>query len=124
MSKEVLYEMFFAKAPGHEKLRRTARGRLKHLLSEGWHEMAREQMGPDSIRVRFEREGVARPLPPLRTKPEPPPRRMGRGGPGGRGGFGGRGGPGGRGGGPGGRGTPGGRGGPPGAGQSQPPRQG
>jgi hypothetical protein len=101
--KEILHETFFTKAPGQEKLRKTARGRLKALLGQGWHEVARDELGPDSIRIRFEREGVTRPLPPLRTKPEPPPRREGRrGGP-----FGGRG-PGG----PGGRGGPRGRGGP------------
>src|ERR671919_740818 len=84
MGREVLYEMFYAKAPGQEKLRKTAQGRLNHLLSQGWHEMARETAGPDAFRIRFEREAGTRPLPPLRTKPEPPPRRTGRGGPGGR----------------------------------------
>jgi hypothetical protein len=122
MGKEVLFETFYATAPGQEKLRKTARGRLRHLLSQGWHEMSREPAGPDAFRIRFEREGVTRPLPPLRTKPEPPPRRTGRGGPGGR--FGGP--PGGRGGPPGGRGgPPGGRGGPPPSGGppgGQPPR--
>src|ERR671919_996571 len=106
MGREVLYEMFYAKAPGQEKLRKTAQGRLNHLLSRGWHEMARETAGPDAFRIRFEREGATRPLPPLRTKPEPPPRREGRRG--GPGGFGGRGGPGGRGAPGGGRGAPGG----------------
>ena len=123
MGKEVLYETFFTKAPGQEKLRKTAQGRVRQLLSQGWHEMAREPTGPDAYRIRFEREGATRPLPPLRTKPEPPPKRMGRGGPGGRfGGPGGRGGPpGGRGGPPGGRGgPPGGRGGPPGGGGRPP----
>jgi hypothetical protein len=92
MAKETLYETFFTKAPGQDTLRKTAQGRLKHLLSQGWHEMAREEVGPDSVRIRFERESGTRPLPPLRTKPEPPPRRTGRGGPPtGRGGPGGRG---------------------------------
>ena len=114
--KEVIYETFLTKAPGSEALRKTAMGRLKHLSREGWHEMERESVGMDSVRVRFEREAGTRPLPPLRTKPEPPPKRQGRGGfGGGRGGPGG--GPGGgRGGGYQGRGGPGGppgRGGPP-----------
>jgi hypothetical protein len=115
--KEVLFETFFTKAPGQEKLRKTAQGRLKDLLGKGWHEVTRESAGPDSIRIRFEREGGPRPLPPLRTKPEPPPRREGRrGGPGRFGGPGGRGAP---------RGAPGaprgGPGGPPGE-QGRPPR--
>jgi hypothetical protein len=119
--KEVLYETFYTRAPGSDALRKTATGRMKHLQREGWHEISREQKGMDSILIRFEREGATRPLPPLRTKPEPPPKRQGRGfgGPGGGGGrgFGGPGGGGGRGfGGPGGQrgGPPGQRGGPPG----------
>ena len=104
--KETLYETFYTKAPGSEKLRRTAEGRFRFLIREGWHEMERSPAGPDSVQIRFEREGATRPLEPLRKKPEPPPRRReGRGGDrGGRGGGfrGGGGGPrgGGRGGGP------------------------
>jgi hypothetical protein len=124
--KEVLYETFYTKAPGSESFRKSAAGRMKHLQHEGWHEVAREKKGMDSFLIRFEREGVTRPLPPLRTKPEPPPRRQGGrgfggggggrgfGGPGGGGGGRGFGGPGGqRGGPPGQRGGPPGRGGPP-----------
>ena len=108
MAKEVLYETFMTKAPGKDKLRKTAQGRLKHLLRQGWHEMAREELSPDAIRISLEREGGTRPLPRLRRKVEAPPRRRdGRGGPGGGGGPGGRGGPGG---------APG-RGGPPPAGR-------
>jgi hypothetical protein len=111
--REILFETFFTKAPGQDKLRKTAAGRLKALLRAGWHEMGRETLSADAIRVRFEREGAVKPQPPLRTKPEPPPKRERRGGFGGPGGRGG--GPGGRGGGPGGRGgAPGGRGGAPG----------
>jgi hypothetical protein len=90
--REVLYETFFTRAPGQDKLRKSASGRMKHLLREGWHEVSRQEAGPDSFTVRFEREGVTKPLPPLRTKPEPPPRRPPRGDR--RGGPGGRGGPG------------------------------
>ncbi|MGH2661197.1 MAG: hypothetical protein ACRDH8_00025 [Actinomycetota bacterium] len=123
--KEVLYETFYTKAPGQDRLRKTAAGRLKNLLRDGWHEVGREQVADDAYRIRFEREGVTRPLPPLRTKPEPPPRRRpgdrrGPGGPRGGGGYGGpRGGP--RGGGPpqGGRGP--GPGAPPGGPPSGPP---
>ena len=98
-SKETMYETFFTRAPGGDKLRKSADGRLRYLLREGWHEMAREQTGADTIRIRFERDGYTRPLPPLRRVPEPPPRRRPgerfgpggpRGGPGGpRGGQGG-----------------------------------
>lgn len=101
--KETLYETFYTKAPGSEKLRRTAEGRFRFLIRDGWHEMGRQLAGPDSVQIRFEREGATRPLEPLRKKPEPPPkRREGRGGDrGGRGGgFRGGGGRGGRGGGP------------------------
>ena len=79
--KEILHETFYLKAPGHEKLRKTAQGRLRHLLREGWHEMAREPVTAEAVRIRFEREGVTKPLEPLRKNVEPPPRRReGRGG--------------------------------------------
>jgi hypothetical protein len=109
--KEVLHERLYLKVPGTEKLRKTAAGRLKHMLMGGWRETERCQF-EDHITVRMERTGHT----PLMTKlPKPPkelPRSRGRGGPGGfggrggSGGFGGRGGPGGpptasRGGGPG-----------------------
>lgn len=89
-SKESMYETFFTRAPGSDKLRKSAQGRLRSLLREGWHELAREEAGADAVRIRFERDGATRPLPPLRRVPEPPPRRRPgeRGGPGGRGGFG------------------------------------
>lgn len=121
--KEVLYETFMTKAPGQEKLRKSAEARHRYLIREGWHEMERAQAGPDSFKIRFEREGATHKLDPLRKNVEPPPKREGRGdrrgGPGGRGGFGG-----GRGGFGGGRGGPGGgRGGPgaPGGPGGQPP---
>ena len=110
--KETLFETFYTKAPGSEALRKTAEGRLKSLLRDGWHEMERKTVGPDSVQVRFEREGVTKPLDPLRKNVEPPPKRRGRddrGGGRGGGGGGGRGG-GGRGGGPPGGGPPGGGG--------------
>lgn len=109
-TKEVLYETFYTKTPGSEKLRKTAEGRHKFLLREGWHEISRISVGADSVQVHYEREGVTKPLEPLRKKPEPPPRRRDRD----RGGRGG----GGRGGGGGGRG--GGGGGPRGGGGSGP----
>jgi hypothetical protein len=112
-SKETMYQTFFTRAPGGDKLRKTADGQLRHLLRDGWHEAAREQTGADTIRIRLEREGFTRPLPPLRRVPEPPPRRR----PGERFGGGPRGGPGGSGGAGGPRGGPGGP-------RSGPPRQG
>lgn len=124
MAREIIWETFFTRAPGKDRLRKTAEGRRRYLLRDGWHEMERRPAGPDSVMVRFERESTSRPLPPLRTKPEPPPRRDRRGGPGGpRGGRGGPGGPRGGPGGPGGpRGGPGGpRGGPGGQGPQAPP---
>ena len=81
--KEVLYETFYTKEPGSEKLRKTAEGRLRVLLRDGWHEMERRRTGADTFQVRFEREGVTKPLDPLRKKPEPPPRRRPREGRGG-----------------------------------------
>jgi hypothetical protein len=92
-TKEVLFETFFTKAPGQDKLRKTAEGRLKFLVREGWHEAGREPVGTDSIRIRFEREGATRLIQPPRRKPEP--RRRGF-----RGDRGDRGGPRGAGGGP------------------------
>lgn len=89
-SKEVLYERFYTREPGSERLRKTAEGRLRYLLREGWHEMERHQTDADSVQVRFEREGVTKPLEPLRKKPEPPPRRRPREGRGGQGGGPGR----------------------------------
>jgi uncharacterized membrane protein YgcG len=118
MAKEVLFETFHLKAPGQEKLRKTADGRLRHLLREGWHEVSRQEAGADAIRIQFVREGATRKLDPLRKVPEPPPRRERRDDRGGRGGGGG-----GRGGGPprggGGRG-----GGAPGGGGGRPPEGG
>lgn len=85
--KEIRFETLFTRAPGSDKLRKTAEARLRFLLRDGWHEMARESAGPDSVRVRLQREGHTSPLPPLRRVPEPPPKRRSD-----RGGF--RGGPG------------------------------
>jgi hypothetical protein len=117
-TKETMYQTFFTRAPGNDKLRKTADGQLRYLVRVGWHEAAREQTGADTIRIRFEREGYTRPLPPLRRVPEPPPRRRPgeRFGPGGRG----SGGPGGPRGGPGGPGGP--RGGPGGPRSGPPPQ--
>ena len=97
--REVRYERLYVKSPNGEKLRKTASGRLKGLVSAGWRETERTST-PDYVQVRLERSGQ----PPLMTKlPHipPPPGRTGRGP-----GFAGRG-PGGPGRGPGGPGGPG-----------------
>ena len=121
--REVVHERLFVKVPGGDKLRKTAAGRLKYMLTAGWRETNRWQ-NPEFITIRLERSGHA-PTMKILPKPPPPPQRMnrggGRGGFGGRGGgYGGRGGPGGpRGGGPGGPGGPS-RGGPPATAAPQP----
>lgn len=79
VTKEVLYETFYTKAPGKDRLRKTAEGRMKFLVREGWHEVAREQLSPDAIRVRFEREGATRLIQPKRKPPEPRRSRRGEG---------------------------------------------
>ena len=102
--REVRYERLYLKEPNTERLRKNAKGRLKHLLATGWREIERWHT-PDYITVRVERTGVAprsTKMPKIEAPPPRPPR--GPGGPGGRGGRGGgfRGGPGGGRGGPGG----------------------
>jgi hypothetical protein len=121
-NKEVRYERLYVKVPGGDRLRKTAEGRLRHLLNDGWREIERNQ-GSDYIQVHLERTGhVSR---NVRIKEAPAVqvrerrRGFGFGGPGGGrgGGFGGSGGRGG-----GGRGGPGSGpgGGPPGSGGGPP----
>jgi hypothetical protein len=94
--KEVRHERLWLKAPGSDKLRKTAAARLRYLLNTGWRETERWDY-PNYVTLRVERSGHA----PLMTKlPKPPPQqprppRQGnrpgqRGGFGGSGGFGGR----------------------------------
>ena len=72
------------KVPNTDKLRKTAAGRHRHLLSTGWREVERKQ-DIDHVWVRYERTGV----PPLRVRlpraePEsarPDRRGRGQGGP-------------------------------------------
>lgn len=108
---EVRYEHLYVKVPGTDKLRKTAAGRLRHLLADGWREVKRIQ-DTDFITVRLERTGHKAPMKdiPYVAPQAPRPRRdpMGRGND--RRTGGGPGGPGGRGpGGPGGRGPGGGQ---------------
>ncbi len=115
--KEVRYERLYVMVPGSDKLRKTAGGRLQHLLNDGWREIERSQTG-DYVKVRLERSGHVPRNVKIKEPPAPAPRERrgrgfgfggpggGRGGPGGgRGGYGGPGG--GRGGPAGGRGGPG-----------------
>src|SRR6476469_9658810 len=96
--KEVRYERLQVKVPGTDKLRKTAAGRLKHLLNNGWREIEREQSS-DLVNVRLERTGHT----PFNIKIKEAPavqvrdrrRGFGFGGPGGGRGGGGFGGPGG-----------------------------
>ena len=84
--REVRHMRLYLKEPRTERLRKSAEGRLRYLLSTGWREVERSGHAPRMTRL---------PKPPPQL-PRPP-----RQGPGqGRGGFGGRGGPGGPGAGP------------------------
>jgi len=87
--KEVRLERLYVKVPGTDKLRKTAAGRLRRLLAEGWRETERAQ-NADHVAVRFERTGHT-PLkyrlpkgPQEQARPERRPR--GQGQVGGRGG--------------------------------------
>jgi hypothetical protein len=94
--KEVRYEHLYLKVPNTDRVRDTAAGRLKRLMTSGWRETERTQT-PDYVRVRLERSGHAPLLGRIPHSAEPTPRPprsgQGRGGPGGpnRGGPGGRG---------------------------------
>ena len=83
--REVRYERLYVRVPNGEKLRRTAAGRLKRMISEGWREIDRTQT-PDYIRVRLERSGHAplmTTLPVIPVQQGRPPRDgQFRGGPG------------------------------------------
>lgn len=92
---EVRHERLHVKVPGSDKLRKSADGRLRHLVADGWREVERKQE-TDYVQVRLERSGHR---PPMMLIPAPAPqqtraRRDNFGG-GGGGGGGGRGGPGG-----------------------------
>jgi hypothetical protein len=88
--REITHERLHVTVPGTDRLRKTASGRLKHLLANGWREVERHQH-PDHIMVKFERTGhapmkarVPKPVPEVRI--ERRPRRDGQqGGPRGRG---------------------------------------
>ena len=95
--REVRVERLYLKVPSTDKLRKSAAGRHRHLLADGWREMERS-LQVDHIRVRYERTGHA-PIKARMPRPEKEQFRFERRPRGA--GFGGRGGPrGGGGGGP------------------------
>ncbi len=51
--KEVRYERLYVMVPGSDKLRKTAGGRLQHLLNDGWREIERSQTGDYTKDVSF-----------------------------------------------------------------------
>jgi hypothetical protein len=110
-NKEVRYERLYVKVPGTDKLRKTAEGRLRHLLNDGWREIDRNQQS-DFVQVHLERTGHVSPNVRIKEAPAVQVRERRRGFGFGGGPGGGRGGYGGPGGGRGGRGGPGGPGGP------------
>ncbi len=86
--REVRHVRLYVKEPNTERLRKTAAGQLKHLVSTGWRETERWH-APDYVTVRMERTGyeprmekLPKPTPP---PPRPPRDRSGPGGPRGRG---------------------------------------
>ncbi|HXF56318.1 MAG TPA: hypothetical protein VNO34_01840 [Actinomycetota bacterium] len=73
--REVRNERFYLKEPGTERLRKTASGRLRHLLATGWREVER-WYSPQYVTVRMERSGH----PPLAARLPKVEARRGRGG--------------------------------------------
>jgi hypothetical protein len=65
--KQIIYERYYVKVPGSDRLRKNAAGRLRHLLASGWREMGRTKSG-DYIEVHLERTGVP---PPFKPRPAP-----------------------------------------------------
>jgi hypothetical protein len=75
---EVRTERLYVKAPGTDRLRKTAAGWLRHLLATGWEETGR-RVQSDHLEVRLERTTPA-PVVTLRPRssadePGPRPRR-------------------------------------------------
>ncbi len=61
--KEVRHERLYLKVPNTETLRKSAAGRHRRMLADGWRETERWQRA-DFIEVRFERSGHV----PLKTR--------------------------------------------------------
>jgi hypothetical protein len=83
--REVLHDRLYLSEPNTERLRKTAAGRLRYMLSTGWRETERWH-APHYITVRLERTGH---VPRMTRLPKPPPAptrpsREGRGPGGGR----------------------------------------
>ena len=66
---EVMTVRLYMKEAGSERLRKTAAGRLRYLLSTGWRETERWH-APGYITVRVERSGH---VPRMIRLPKPPP---------------------------------------------------
>jgi hypothetical protein len=77
--REVIHERLYLREPNTDRLRKTAAGRLKRLVAQGWRETDRWNRG-EYIEVRLERTGVAPERLRLpRHEPEIQDRRRGRG---------------------------------------------
>lgn len=58
---EVRHERLYVKVPGSDKLRKTADGRLRRLIADGWREVERRQ-DTEYVQVRLERSGHRPPM--------------------------------------------------------------
>jgi len=67
--REVRHEHLYLKEPNTERLRKSAAGRLRYLLSNGWRETERWH-APQYLTVRLERSGF---VPRMTKLPKPPP---------------------------------------------------
>ena len=56
--KQVRHERLYLREPRTERLRKSAAGRLRHMLADGWRETERWH-AEDHITVRLERTGVS-----------------------------------------------------------------
>ncbi|HYT80245.1 MAG TPA: hypothetical protein VEQ37_13540 [Actinomycetota bacterium] len=84
---EVFHERLYLREPRTERLRKSAAGRLRHLLNTGWKETERWH-ADDYITVRMERSGVAPRMTEMPkivpSQPGPPRRGPGQGPPSGQ----------------------------------------
>ena len=71
--KQVRIERLYLKVPNTENLRKSAAGRHKHLLADGWREAERRRE-VDHIWVRYERTGLT----PIRLRMPRPDKDQGR----------------------------------------------
>ena len=66
---EVRHERLYLSEPNSERLRKTAAGHLRYLVSTGWRETERWH-APNYITVKMERSGH---VPRMTKLPKPPP---------------------------------------------------